>query len=1203
MHHRKWLAVFNLVVVAALMLSVIGVAPVGAITPVESTQPANLSEAPVTVDSTPTAPVTAKAIGPIVSEPIVPGSFDGDLRDLPVSTPGQFIPDEIPNRETVSPKDTGHESALPDPVAQHDAGSGDMPNPLLTFPALNNQDNFAIFSGRVNPPDTNGAVGPNHYVQTVNLVWAIYDKAGTRLYGPGKISSVFAAAPTGTPCDYTDPGDPVVLYDSGADRWLISQFGFTSTATLVQKWECVAISKGPDPVTSGWWTYAIPAPGDQFNDYPKLSVWPDAYYYTARMFPGSGAFFLSAYALERSAMLAGRPARYVRFDMPGNYDSPLASNWRGEAPPAGTPAIIALSSDVDDAVVLWQFKVDWDNPANSTFSPEQQVPVAPFSTACPATRDCVPFTGSTATTMLDALSPRLMFNLEYRRIGNTESLWANHTITESGRTAVRWYEFRYDRSGDVITPTLYQQGTYAPSDGVWRWMGSLAADKDGNMAIGYSASDPTINPQIRYVGRLVTDTLGILDQSEVTMTVGTGHPTTTNSRWGDYSAMTIDPVDDCTFWYTNEYYTTTTGIPGDTRPWTTAVGAFKYPSCTPLDAPGFITGTVYDATSLAQLPNMPVEAVDAGQNRAYAGSTDATGVYTLSVLPGTYAVSAGPLPMIGYPVKGTVPGVVVTSASTSVANIPLNGAPYLLEGARTYDDTAQGNGNGFPEPGEKNILLTEVLSNTGVTTATNVVATLTSLTPGFMVITGTASYPDIAAGDADTNLTPFGITIDGSLTCGTVGDFSKVVVSAEGTYTIPFTLKLGITPGYTCTFPVPNLIIASALGAESGPNGNGFIEPGENSISTTVLLSNTGLTNIGPATNINSVVTALTPGVTMNVDSSSYPDIAIDGSAANTTPFNFAVGSNVVCGAALDFDLTATTNEGVFKRSFQLVTGQPMPGLTLLLTDTVEAGQGVWITTTNTPGVGFSITTEESNSPTHSWTDSPGAQYPNSLDTSLISPVYDFTAFDSVIVDFWQKYSTEAGYDYGQVEYSTDGGDTWEVAAAYDGAQSTWINTTIDLSAELGHKANARIRFHFIADSGVVDNGWWLDDFTIIGQERYCPYLVALAPAAAAQSADQGQTVTYTLNLTNAGAFTDTYDLTTAGNLWDVQLPVTQTMLSAGEGTALDVYVTIPIDAQGGDTDAVVVTATSQGDVSQEKSATLTTTAKLYMVYLPLILK
>jgi hypothetical protein len=924
------------------------------------------ASAPVRIDavrssSTPTVtPRSSQVVGPIVGEAVIPGSLDGDLRDLPqlLSAPESLKRPwfgEIPNRDTVRPIDNRPEASAFDPVAQRAAGSGDMPAPNVTFNGLNNQDNFTVYGGRVNPPDTNGAVGPNHYVQAVNLVWGVFDKSGNKLFGPARMSTIFAAGPTGTPCDTTNSGDPIVLYDSGADRWIMSQFAFTSTANLAPKYECVAVSKGPNPITSGWWTYAIPAPGNQFNDYPKLSVWPDAYYYTARMFPGSQPFFLSVYALERSAMLAGRPARTVRFDLPGIYDSPLATNWRGEAPPAGTPALIALADEVTNSIVTWQFRVNWDDPASSTLSPEYPVAVATFDEACPGTRDCIPFIGSTSTTMLDDLSPRLMFNLEYRRVGGTESVWTNHTITESGRTAVRWYELRYTRLGNVITPTIFQQGTYAPADGVWRWMGSLAADRVNNMAIGWSASSPSIDPQIRYAGRLAADSTGVLSQGEYTMTVGTGHPTNANSRWGDYSAMSIDPIDDCTFWYTQEYYTTTLGIPGDDRPWNTRIGSFKYPGCTPLAATGTITGLVYNAATLAPIARIPVEAFDAAQNRLYAGATNASGVYTLTVLPGTYAVSGGPLAAIGYPIKGTINGVVVTSNNTSTVNIPLHGVPILVASARTYDDSAAGNGNGYLEPGETQISMTIVLSNTGAVTATSVLATLNALTPGF----------------------------------------------------------------------------------------------------------------------------------TLTVNSSAYPDIAANGSGTNSTPFKFAIAPTLTCGAALDFGMIMMATEGTFTDSFRLLTGLPAVVSTTLLYDNVEAGAGGWVTSTNIPGTGFAITTEDSHSPTHAWTDSPGAFYPNGLDTSLTSPAFDFTAFDAVQVKFWHIYSTEQGFDYGQVQYSIDGGATWLTAAAYDDLQDTWTQATVDLSGA-AHQKNVRVRFRFIADAGVIDDGWHIDDIQISGRPRAC---------------------------------------------------------------------------------------------------------------------
>jgi hypothetical protein len=233
-------------------------------------------------------------------------------------------------------------------------------------------------------------------------------------------------------------------------------------------------------------------------------------------------------------------------------------------------------------------------------------------------------------------------------------------------------------------------------------------------------------------------------------------------------------------------------------------------------------------------------------------------------------------------------------------------------------------------------------------------------------------------------------------------------------------------------------------------------------------------------------LTALTPGFTLTVDSANYPNIAANGAGTNSTPFQFTIDPALTCGAALDFGMAMTTTEGTFADSFRLVTGLPAVVPTVVVNDNVEAGAGTWITSTNIPGVGFTITTEDYHSPTHSWTDSPGAPYPNGLDTSLTSPVFDFTTFDTVEVKFWHTYSTEQGFDYGQVEYSIDGGTTWVIAAAYDDVQATWTQATVNLSGA-AHESNVRIRFRFVADSGVNDDGWHIDDIQIGGQEHACP--------------------------------------------------------------------------------------------------------------------
>lgn len=1147
MSPKHWMRAFSLVALMAIFASAYVGSPLnrpGA----NLTVPQGQGEGPAFGDADalrPKPPVSFESAtrqptftGPFVSEAFAAASYDGDLRDLP-ETPSRV---QVVNGEVVMPEPAGEEALegsqaysavyAPDPNVQRTQGTTAMPDPIVTFDGLNNQHNFAIFNGRINPPDTNGDVGPNHYIQTVNLVYGIYSKAGVLLFGPAKLSTLFAAAGTGTSCDTQDRGDPVVNYDPLADRWVMSQFAFVGAGDTSPFYQCFLVSKGPNPLTDGWWAYAVRIDGN-FPDYPKVSVWPDAYYYTARMFPAeNAAFFQSAFALERSAMLAGRPMRYVQFNMPGIYDSMLAGNVRnGDVPPWGTPNLIAVSDNANDDIVFWRLHVDWANPANSTMSPEIHVDVNPFEQACPtANRDCIPFTGSTSTTMLDALSERVMFNLQYRRIGDTESLWANQTITESGKTAVRWYEFRLARTGNVITPTVYQQGTYNPADGVWRWMGSIAADGAGNAALGYSASSPTIDPQIRYVGRLVTDTLGSLPQAEVTMTVGTGHPTTTNSRWGDYSHMSVDPVDDCTFWYTQEYYTTTTGIPGDTRPWTTRIGAFKFPSCTPLPAMGTLTATVYDAATMQPIPYMPIMASNTGMTRTYAGATNASGMFTLNVLPGTYTVTAGPLDYIGYPTAAWAGGVMVASASTNGVVLLLNGAPFIAPGPRTYNDNTLGNGNGYPEPGEKNIAVTLMLSNTGVTTATlptlemgGITAELIALTPGFNVITDTAAYPNIAPGGAAANTTPYYLTIDGGLECGTEGNFLHVVWTASRTYTIPFTLRLGQPPSYSCTFPVPNLVPTAWWVAENGgtTNGNGYIEPGEGPFSLTVVLSNTDLPNLGPANNINAVLTTLVPDVTVNTANSTYPNLAANVGAPNNTPFAFDVGADFVCGAPLDFNLTATTNEGTYSRFLRIPTGAHSAAALSIIMDDVELGPGLWMTATNSSLAGFRISTEDAHSPTHSWVEGEGAAYPSSLDTTLTSPVFDFTSYDVINLDFWHRYGTEAGFDYGMVETSRDGGATWEVVVAYDDVSGGWLQESLDLSPYLAYASQAQVRFHFTSDGSVSDIGWFVDDIVLTANPRVCnPPVLWLSPASLMSAQFAGQTMTHTAWVTNTGGTT-----------------------------------------------------------------------------------
>ena len=406
--------------------------------------------------------------------------------------------------------------AVPDPVVQDWYGDGTMPDPEFSFEGNRNSEN----AGAVSPPDTNGDIGPNHYLHSVNLIFSVYNRAGSRVLGPLPTNAIWAGF--GGLCQTTNSGDPIALYDHMADRWLLSQFTPPGTPPFHQ---CIAISQTGDP-TGAWHRYDFQLPSTVFNDYPKFGVWPDAYYMSAsgRGIPGPPT---DIYAFERPQMLTGGTARLVFFrtDASLGYVTPLPADLDGPPPPAGAPEpFVGVKQSVPQALYVFRFHVDWTNPANSTFGinglpNDTLTSVAPFTLICPTTRDCVR-QPPPATIGLDALAGRyVMYRPQYRNFGTHESIVFNHTVDAGAtRAGVRWYEIR-DPNG---TPVLHQQGTYAPADGVNRWMGSAAMDKFGNLAIGYSVSSTTVFPGIRYAGRLASDPLGELTQGEAELIAGAG---------------------------------------------------------------------------------------------------------------------------------------------------------------------------------------------------------------------------------------------------------------------------------------------------------------------------------------------------------------------------------------------------------------------------------------------------------------------------------------------------------------------------------------------------------------------------------------------------------------------------------------------------------------------------------------------------------
>ena len=419
-----------------------------------------------------------------------------------------------------------------DPLLQDEDGTKSYRGLGKNFEGVNNLSGVA-------PPDTDGDVGPNHYFQMVNLAFAIYNKNGTKLYGPADNSTLwngFVGSWTGT-----NDGDPIILYDEMADRWMASQFAVNTNDGT--QWELVAISQTPDP-TGAWYRYAF-----QFTympDYPKFGVWSDGYYLSVNQFQKSGGTYTwkgaGACVLNRAKMLAGNAtAEMVFFSLGTAYGSLLPADFDGTTvPPAGTPNYFtSVSSSV---LQIWALHADWTNTANSTITKLPNVSVASYNTSISVTQ---PGT----TQILDNLSDRLMYRLQYRNFGSYQAMVTNHTVNAgSSRAGVRWYELR--KTG--TNWTLYQQGTYAPADGNHRWMASVAMNSQGDIGLGYSVSGSSTYPSIRYTGRNSSDPLGTMTMAETTIFAGTKSQTGV-SRWGDYSCMSVDPSNDLDFWFTTEY--------------------------------------------------------------------------------------------------------------------------------------------------------------------------------------------------------------------------------------------------------------------------------------------------------------------------------------------------------------------------------------------------------------------------------------------------------------------------------------------------------------------------------------------------------------------------------------------------------------------------------------------------------------------------
>jgi uncharacterized repeat protein (TIGR01451 family) len=768
------------------------------------------------------------------------------------------------------------------------------PAPIINFEGISQAVQGSLSGGFFTPPDTVGDVGPDHYVQCVNTACQVFAKNGTAAGPAFLLSSLFQDL--GGACATTDDGDPIVLYDPLADRWHLSQFALPAFPNPPFS-ECIAVSQTGDP-TGAYYVYQYVMPNGYLNDYPKFGVWPDGYYMTAPLFGGPNLDFIgeAAFAFNRAKMLVGDPsAEMVFFDLSSyrGLQRILPADVDGVAPPPETPAyMLSITADefadVQDGIRMFEVRPDYANPAASTFTEIASLAVAGFDATFTETNgSCagsVPFTSrddvdqpppATCGQRLDAIADRPMQRLAYRNLGLNESLVFSHAVDVNGTppsattghvSGVRYYELRRPLPSGAFA--VHEQATFSP-DTTHRWMSSAAMDGNGNIAVGYSTSDATTTfPGVRYAGRLAADPPGGLFQGEATLVAGGRAQTSTASRWGDYSAMSVDPADDCTFWYTQEYYDPV--LPGGCSAsacWQTRIGSFKFPSCSSGTGLGTLQGIVtVDNPPLNQaLPGALVQA------NGYSAVTNSSGFYKMTV-PG-----------------GPPGGTYTVTASKSGFGTVLADGVVVAAGGTTTQDFSLGTGK-----------IAGVV--TSAATASPIAGALVEVPGGYHVLADASGAYSI----------PLPAYASYSLTVSAAGYFpatrSGLAVGPSGTTTANVALM-----------PAPVLAVASLAVNDSIGNNNGAVDYGE-CFTLVVTLRNTGTI---AATDVAAALTAMTPGVTVHQYGSPYPVIPDSGgTAANVLPFLLSSGPDPLqVGKPIKLTLSLTTTNGSFSLSFELPTG------------------------------------------------------------------------------------------------------------------------------------------------------------------------------------------------------------------------------------------------------------------------------------------
>ena len=754
-------------------------------------------------------PTFAQNAKTVTKGPIVIKEFKHDtgpvLREIAPLLPEFNAPSEHEIENNANPNHNWSNQVQKDPVLQTPDKSPTVQTPgfSLEFDGLGFGDQFFC---NCMPPDNDGAPGTTQYVQYINLFYAVYNKQGSMVLGPLAGNSFWSGF--GGSCQNDDSGDPIVRFDAAAQRWVVAQFAINSAG---QDFECVAVSQTSD-ATGAYNRYAFAF--SDFPDYPKMGVWPDAYYFTFNNFNLQGTAFVGANvcAADRSKMLTGAAATIQCFQQNSSQFGMLPSDLDGPTPPAaGTPNfVMELDPSGSANLDMFQFHVDFVTPTNSTFTGPTKIPVAAFTPLCNnASRGaCVP-QPSSGSDKLESLGDRLMYRLVYRNFGDHTTLLVSHSIVAGSSGGARWYEIHNPETG----PTVFQSGTFAP-DSQWRFMPALAMDKNQDIGMGFTRSGSGSGqfPSLVYTGRVPTDTLGTME-TEVTLLAGLGSQISGFNRWGDYTSVTIDPTDDCTFWFTEEYQKQDGGFD-----WSTAIGTFSFPGCAG-GAPDFTLTSNPSSVSVSQgstgtstitvVPQngftgsvtLSATGLPTGVTAAFnpnpttssstltftVGATAATGTSTITItgvsgtLTHTTTVSLT-VTQAGTPdfsLTATPGSVTVGQGSTgtsSIGVVPVNG----FSGSVTLSATGLPSGvtAAFnPNPTTSTSTLTFTASATATTGTSTVTITGVS---GSLTHTTSVSLTITASGGGTITLTPTSLTFSKILVGGTSGAKTVTVKNTGG---------------------------------------------------------------------------------------------------------------------------------------------------------------------------------------------------------------------------------------------------------------------------------------------------------------------------------------------------------------------------------------------------------------------------------------